>query len=107
MGGVSAAKGTGAFSCGFCGTVRCGGCVIEVPRLIITPLFGAGVHGAEEPPEKVTSHHICLRERCQCVAGFAFYAAVASSVPGFSACGEGGMESDRWGAMIKKKFCYM
>lgn len=34
----------------FCGTGRCGECVIEVPQLIV-PLFGAGVHGAEEQPE--------------------------------------------------------
>lgn len=35
----------------FCGTVRCGECVIEVPQLIIVPLFGAGVSGAEEQQE--------------------------------------------------------
>ncbi|KAK2886485.1 hypothetical protein Q8A73_020431 [Channa argus] len=32
-----------------CGTVFC---VIEAQQQIIVPVFGAGVHGAEEQPEK-------------------------------------------------------
>lgn len=40
----------------FCGTGRCGECVIEVPQLLFVPLFGAGVHGAEEQPEQVILH---------------------------------------------------
>lgn len=60
VGGASAAKGTGAFLCGFCGTGRCGECVIEVPQQIFVPLSGAGVRGAEEQPEQVISHLLIL-----------------------------------------------
>ncbi|TNN88865.1 hypothetical protein EYF80_000743 [Liparis tanakae] len=42
-----------------CGTGRCGECVIEVPQLIFVPLFGAGVHGAEEQPEQLSG---CTKE---------------------------------------------
>lgn len=81
-----------------CGTVLCGECVIEVPQLIIVPLFGAGVRGAEEQPDQVILHlHIysaCTSTVSLCGWLCIDIAIVASSVLAFfSACG--GWDGDR------------
>lgn len=87
-----------------CGTGRCGECVIEVPQLIIVPLFGAGVHGAEEQPEQVilkSAYIQWLHERCQCVAGFALILPLSLHLSQlFRLWRVGWSQTD--GAMIKK-----